>query len=194
MCGCNFISLGVISRSETARPYGMNVFNSVRNCQASFRAAPFASLTVSYSHPESWPSLGGFRLDLKKCRRLERAFPSWPEVGVLCLLVTSVSQEALGYESGVGHMSLRMSGRTSEPACKSLSIYQLGTGTECKSSGLVAPTHIYLNCLANFQQISLNLAFETEPSSTHYRRVRPDASPCSDSSELHTVPPFLALL
>lgn len=108
MCGCNFISLGVILRSGTARPYGINVFNSVRNCQAIFRAAPFASLTVSYSHPESWPSLGGFRLeplelmDLKKCQWLERACPSWPEVGVLCLLVTSVSSEALGHESGVG--------------------------------------------------------------------------------------------
>lgn len=47
-----FISLGLILRSETAGPYGMNVFNSVRNCQVIFRAAPFASLTVNYSHPE----------------------------------------------------------------------------------------------------------------------------------------------
>lgn len=175
-----FISLGLILRSETAGPYGMNVFNSVRNCQVIFRAAPFASLTVNYSHPEYWPSLGSFRLeplelmDLKKCQWLECALPSWPEVGELCLLVTSGSHEALGYGSGVGHMSLHVSGRMSEPACKSLSIYQLGTGTECKSSGLVAPTHIYLNYLANSQHFSLNLAFETELSSTQYRRVRPD--------------------
>lgn len=88
--------------------------------------------------------------------------------------VTSGSHEALGYGCGVGHMSLHMSGRTAEPACKSLSVYQLGTETKCKSSGLMAPTHIYLNYLANSQHFSLNLAFETELSSTHYRRVRPD--------------------
>lgn len=93
LCVVIVISLGLILRSETAGPYGMNVFSSVRTCQAIFRAAPFASLTVTYSHPGYWPSLGSFRLaplelmDLKKCPWLECAFPSRPEVAVLSPVV-----------------------------------------------------------------------------------------------------------
>ena len=69
-----------------------------------------------------------------KCQWLELAFPSWPVVAVLCLFVTGVSRQVLGFVFGVGTCAPE-----SEAACESLSFYHEGAGIECESSGLVAP-------------------------------------------------------
>lgn len=61
-----FVSLRVISRSETARPYGMDTFNFIRAAKLFLEVAPFASLPAVHevSALESRPPLGSFEVGI----------------------------------------------------------------------------------------------------------------------------------
>lgn len=114
-----FISLGVILRSEIARPHGMNVFNFIRNCQAisELHRCPLSSVTYStwsagrhlavldWSHGVYW-----FEVSVAwACLSLMAL------VAVLCWFVTGVSRQVLGFVFAVGACASEY-----EPACESL--------------------------------------------------------------------------